>query len=128
MVRHYLCKHGLPVLGDHGALITVQGDAGVVEGLLGVLEDVVELGDAALEHRAEVAGDQRPADGCGGGGDRKKVDSFHTQAANTVLMERPRLTRSFLRHPQEKSPASAAQFTPGILRGYLKVRRRLATF
>lgn len=63
-VRQYLCKHGLPVLGDHGALITVQGDAGVVEGLLGVLEDVVELGDAALEHRAEVAGDQCPADGC----------------------------------------------------------------
>lgn len=78
------------MLGDHGALITVQGDAGVVEGLLGVLEDVVELGDAALEHRAEVAGDQRPADGCGGGGDRKKVNSFHTQAAKTVLMERPR--------------------------------------
>lgn len=66
-VRHYLCKHWLPVLGDHGALIAVQGDAGVVEGLLGVLEDVVELGDAPLEHRAEVAGDQRPADRCGGG-------------------------------------------------------------
>lgn len=65
-VRHYLCKHWLPVLGDHGALIAVQGDAGIVEGLLGVLEDVVELGDASLEHRAEVAGDQRPADRCGG--------------------------------------------------------------
>lgn len=71
-VRHYLCKHWLPVLGDHGALITVQGDAGVVEGLLGVLEDVVELGDAPLEHRAEVTGDQRPADRCGGGGGRQK--------------------------------------------------------
>lgn len=77
MVRHYLCKHGLPVLGDHGALITVQGDAGVVEGLLGVLEDVVELGDAALEHRAEVAGDQRPADGCGGGTERKSTAFTH---------------------------------------------------
>lgn len=65
-VRHYLCKHWLPVLGDHGALIAVQGDAGVVEGLLGVLEDVVELGDAPLEHRAEVAWDQRPADRCEG--------------------------------------------------------------
>lgn len=64
-VRCYLCKHGLPVLGDHGALITVQGDAGVVEGLLGVFEDVVELADSALKHRAEVAGDQRPADRCG---------------------------------------------------------------
>lgn len=65
-VKHYLCKHGLPVLGDHGALVTVQGDAGVVERLLGVFEDVVQLGDSALKHRAEVAGDQRPADGCSG--------------------------------------------------------------
>lgn len=52
------------MLGDHGALIAVQGDAGVVEGLLGVFEDVVELGDAALEHRAEITGYQRPADRC----------------------------------------------------------------
>lgn len=50
------------MLGDHGALITVQGDAGVVEGLLGVFEDVVELGDPSLKHRAEVTGDQRPSD------------------------------------------------------------------
>lgn len=52
------------MLRDHGALITVQGDAGVVEGLLGVFEDVVQLGDPSLEHRAEVTGDQRPADRC----------------------------------------------------------------
>lgn len=52
------------MLGDHGALIAVQGDAGVVEGLLGVLEDVVEFSDPSLKHRAEVTGDQRPADGC----------------------------------------------------------------
>lgn len=52
------------MLGDHGALITVQGDAGVVEGLLGVFEDIVELGDPSLEHRAEITGDQRPADRC----------------------------------------------------------------
>ena len=52
------------MLGDHGALITVQGDAGVVERLLGVFEDVVELGDPPLEHRAEITGDQRPADCC----------------------------------------------------------------
>lgn len=52
------------MLGDHGALITVQGDAGVVEGLLGVFEDVVEFSDPSLEHRAEVTGDQRPADRC----------------------------------------------------------------
>lgn len=53
------------MLGDHGALVAVQGDAGVVEGLLGVLEDVVEFSDPSLEHRAEVTGNQRPADGCG---------------------------------------------------------------
>lgn len=52
------------MLGDHGALITVQGDAGVMEGLLGVLEDVVEFSDPSFEHRAEVTGDQRPADRC----------------------------------------------------------------
>lgn len=52
------------MLGDHGALIAVQGDAGIVEGLLGVLEDVVEFSDPSLEHRAEVTGDQRPADRC----------------------------------------------------------------
>lgn len=63
-VMCYLCKHWLPVLGDHGALITVQGDAGVVEGLLGVFENVVELGDPSLEHRAEITGNQRPADRC----------------------------------------------------------------
>lgn len=52
------------MLGDHGALITVQGDAGVVEGLLGVFQDVMELGDAALKHCAEITGYQRPADCC----------------------------------------------------------------
>lgn len=52
------------MLGDHGALITVQGDAGVVEGLLGVFEDVVELSDPSLKHCAEITGDQRPADRC----------------------------------------------------------------
>lgn len=52
------------MLGDHGALIAVQGDAGVVEGLLGVFQDVMELGDPSLEHRAEITGDQRPANRC----------------------------------------------------------------
>lgn len=52
------------MLGDHCALITVQGDAGVVEGLLGVFEDIVKLSDPSLEHCAEVTGYQRPADRC----------------------------------------------------------------
>lgn len=64
VVQHYLGKHGLPVLSDHGALVTVQCDAGVVEGLLGVLQDVAELCDASFKNRAEVTGDQRPADRC----------------------------------------------------------------
>lgn len=84
-IKHYLCKHGLPVLSYHGALVTVQGDAGVVEGLLGVFEDVVQLGDAALKHRAEVAGDQCSADGCRGR--QSEADSFNTQRPNTVLMD-----------------------------------------
>lgn len=52
------------MLGDHGALITVQGDAGVVERLLGVFKDVVELSDPSLKDCAEITGDQRPADCC----------------------------------------------------------------
>lgn len=39
----YLGEHGLAVLRDHGALITVYSDAGVVEGLFGVFQDVVEV-------------------------------------------------------------------------------------
>lgn len=64
----YLGEHGLAMLSDHGALVAVQRDARVVEGLLGVLEDVVQLTDAALKHRAEVTGDQRPANRCSGEG------------------------------------------------------------
>lgn len=39
----YLGEHGLAVLRDHGALIAVYSDAGVVEGLFGVFQDVVEV-------------------------------------------------------------------------------------
>lgn len=39
----YLGEHGLAVLCDHGALIAVYSDAGVVEGLFGVFQDVVEV-------------------------------------------------------------------------------------
>lgn len=61
-LRSYLCKHWFTVLSDHGALITVHSDAGVVEGLLGVFEDVVQVSDAALKHCAEVAWDERSSD------------------------------------------------------------------
>ena len=60
----YLCEHGLAVLGDHGALVTVQGHKVTVEGLLGVLEHVEQLSGAPFEDTPEVARDQGPANGC----------------------------------------------------------------
>lgn len=48
--------------GDDGALITVHGYAGVVEGLLGVAKLVSQIRHAALEDGAEVTGDQRSTD------------------------------------------------------------------
>jgi hypothetical protein len=32
----YFCEHGLPMLGDHGGLVAVEGDRGLVEGLFGM--------------------------------------------------------------------------------------------
>lgn len=60
--RQYLGEHGFAVLGDHGALVTVQRDEVVVEGLLGVLEHVVELCGPSFKDAAEVTGNQSPAD------------------------------------------------------------------
>lgn len=57
----HLCEHGLAILGDHGALVAVEGDKVIVEGLLGVLQHVVELGGAALKYTSEVPRNQRPA-------------------------------------------------------------------
>ena len=36
-----------------------------MEGLFGVSQDVVQLCDSALKHRAEVTRDKRPSDSCG---------------------------------------------------------------
>ena len=47
---------------DDGALITVHGYVGVLEGLLGVPQLVSEVRHAALEDAAEVPGYQRTAD------------------------------------------------------------------
>ena len=57
----HLCKHGLSILGDHGALITVKGDKVIVEGLLGMFQHIVELSGTALKYTPEVPRDQRPA-------------------------------------------------------------------
>ena len=50
------------MLGDHGALVAVQRDGGLVERLLGVLQLVAQLVDTAFEDRSEVARDQRSSD------------------------------------------------------------------
>jgi len=59
----HLCERGFAVVGDHGALVAVEGDAGVVKRLLGVAQAIVEFGDVAVEDAAEVARDQRSSDG-----------------------------------------------------------------
>lgn len=72
----YLGEHGLAMLGDHGALVAVQRDKVVVEGLLGVLEHVVELCGPSFKDAAEVTGYQSPAN-CWSG-KRKKITSVKT--------------------------------------------------
>lgn len=62
--RQYLREHGLAMLSDHGALVTVQRDEIVVEGLLGVLEHIVELCGSPFKDAAEVTGNQSPANRC----------------------------------------------------------------
>ena len=52
------------MLRDHGALIAIQRDAGLVEGFFGMPQLVVEFCDAAFEYGAEVARDQSSTDGC----------------------------------------------------------------
>ena len=56
----HLGEHGFSVEGDDGALVDVHGDAGVVEGLLGVPQLVPQVRHAALEDGAVVPRDQRP--------------------------------------------------------------------
>lgn len=57
----HLREHGFSVLGDHGALIAVEGDKVVVEGLLWVLQHVVQLSGATFKYTSEVPRNQRPA-------------------------------------------------------------------
>lgn len=66
----HLCKHGLSILGDHGALITVKRDKVIMEGLLGVLQHIVEFSGATLKYTSEVPWNQRPAN-CFRGGDKE---------------------------------------------------------
>ena len=56
----HLCEHGLSILSNHGALITVKGDKVIVEGLLGMFQHVVELSGTALKYTPEVPWNQRP--------------------------------------------------------------------
>ena len=51
---HYLGEHRLPVLSHHGALVAVERHKVAVEGLLGVLQHVEQLGGAPFEDTPEV--------------------------------------------------------------------------
>ena len=59
----HIGEHGLAVLGDHGRLLAVQADGGVVEGLLGVLQHIVQVRHTPLKDATEVAWDQGPSNG-----------------------------------------------------------------
>ena len=61
-VFSYLCEHGLAVLCNHGALVTVQRHKVCVEGLFRVLQCVEQLSGAAFKDTPEVPRDQCPAD------------------------------------------------------------------
>lgn len=52
------------MVGDHGALVAVEGDAGVVERLLRVAQTVIKFRYVPVEDAAEIARNQRPSDRC----------------------------------------------------------------
>lgn len=58
-----LCKHWFAVMGDHGGLVTVQCDGGVVERLLRVFQYVVQVRDPALKYTSEVPRHQGTTNG-----------------------------------------------------------------
>lgn len=60
----YLWIGRFTVMRNHYAVITVQGNAGLVKRLLRVLQVVVQFRDATLEYRSEVPGYQRPSYRC----------------------------------------------------------------
>ena len=68
VLQLYLGEHRLAVLGDHGGLVAVEADHGLVEGFLGVPQLPVEVSHSALEYTAEEPGYQCPADSCNGNG------------------------------------------------------------
>lgn len=50
------------MLSDHRTLVAVHRDGGVVVGLFGVFEDVVQVSHPSFKHSAKVTGDEGPAD------------------------------------------------------------------
>lgn len=50
-------------MGDHGGLVTVQCDGGVVERLLRVFQYVVQVCDPALKYTPEVSRHQGTTNG-----------------------------------------------------------------
>ena len=61
-----LSEHWLAMLGDHGGLITVQGDHGLVEGFFGMSQLPVKVRDTAFKYTPEKSRYQCPAHGCNG--------------------------------------------------------------
>lgn len=57
----YLCEHGLAMLSDHSTLVTVKRDKVIVEGLLGMLQDIVQFSSTSFKDTAEVARNQGAA-------------------------------------------------------------------
>lgn len=92
----YLGEHGLAVLGHHGALVAVQRDEVVVEGLLGVLEHVVELRGPPFKDAAEVTGNQSPADRWSG--KRRKMKSVNPAPEGVLAHSSPRGTAASRSH------------------------------
>lgn len=59
----YLREHRFAVLGNHGALVTVERYKVTVKGLLWMLQDVEQFRGAPLVDTPKVSWNQRPSDG-----------------------------------------------------------------
>lgn len=65
-LSYYLCKHRLSMLGDHGALITVHCDGGVVVWFFWVLEDVIQVCHTSFKDCAKITRNEGPSNCCWG--------------------------------------------------------------
>lgn len=63
-LSYYLCKHRFSVLSDHGALITVHCDGGVVVRFFWVLEDVIQVCHTSFKDSAKITRNEGPSNRC----------------------------------------------------------------